>query len=252
MAGAERRPSFYAARGGGWRDWWTLLHPPYTLWHLSYVAIGAGLAPRFDVGRLIATLVAFFLALGIAAHALDELNGRPLGTRIPGRVLVGAAVASLAAAAAIGFVMLFRIAAGPAFVVSGLAGIAVGVVLVVAYSLELLGGRVHTDTGFAAAWGAFPVLAAYFAQAERFTVVAVIAAAAAFAVSWAQRTLSTPARFVRRNTEGVEVAAHHVDGSVTHLGEEFILEPLEAALRALTWAMALLATALVVTRVVFG
>ena len=60
-----------------------LLHPPYTLWHLSYVAIGATLAPRFDGGRLVATLLAFFLAVGVCAHALDELHGRPLRTTIP-------------------------------------------------------------------------------------------------------------------------------------------------------------------------
>ena len=37
------RPAFYALAPGGWRDYVTLLHPPYTLWHLSYVAIGAAL-----------------------------------------------------------------------------------------------------------------------------------------------------------------------------------------------------------------
>ena len=34
-------PAFYArpsfASRGAIGDWWTLLHPPYTLWHLSYV-----------------------------------------------------------------------------------------------------------------------------------------------------------------------------------------------------------------------
>ena len=38
------RPAFYALRGGGWRDLVTLLHPPYTAWHLSYVALGAAAA----------------------------------------------------------------------------------------------------------------------------------------------------------------------------------------------------------------
>ena len=38
---SEERPAFYALAPGGWRDWWTLLHPPYTMWHLSYVALGA-------------------------------------------------------------------------------------------------------------------------------------------------------------------------------------------------------------------
>ena len=35
---AESRPAFYAAAPGGWRDWWTLLHPPYTAWHLATAA----------------------------------------------------------------------------------------------------------------------------------------------------------------------------------------------------------------------
>ena len=48
MATARRelsRPAFYALPSGGWRDLVTILHPPYTLWHLSYVALGAAAAP---------------------------------------------------------------------------------------------------------------------------------------------------------------------------------------------------------------
>src|SRR6266511_1070791 len=84
---AEARPAFYALRSGGWRDYITLLHPPYTLWHLSYVAIGAGLAPEFRWSRFGLAIAAFFLAVGVGAHALDELMGRPLQTRIPRPVL---------------------------------------------------------------------------------------------------------------------------------------------------------------------
>ena len=88
----EVRPAFYALRRGGWRDYVTLLHPPYTLWHLSYVAVGAALAPRFHLDRMLWAIAAFFLAMGVAAHALDELQGRPLRTQIPGRALVAIAV----------------------------------------------------------------------------------------------------------------------------------------------------------------
>ena len=76
VPGAGSRPAYYAARQGAWRDWWTLLHPPYTAWHLSYVVIGASLAPRVGLSALFATLIAFFLAVGLSAHALDELRGR--------------------------------------------------------------------------------------------------------------------------------------------------------------------------------
>src|SRR6266571_5654746 len=98
----EARPAFYALSAGGWRDYWTLLHPPYTAWHLSYVALGAAAAPRFDGGRLGATVLAFFLAVGLSAHALDELSGRPLRTRISDRTLRAIAIVGLGGAVAIG------------------------------------------------------------------------------------------------------------------------------------------------------
>src|SRR5438105_3022598 len=133
------RPAFYALGRGGWRDYITLLHPPYTLWHLSYVVLGAALAPAWHPGRLGAALAAFFLAVGVGAHALDELRGRPLGTLIPRWALVALAAGSIAGATAIG------IAAAADFDLWLLAFIAFGAFVVCAYNLELFGGRVHND-----------------------------------------------------------------------------------------------------------
>jgi hypothetical protein len=105
--------------------------PSYTAWHLSYVALGAATAPELHGDRLAATLLAFFLAVGVCAHALDELNGRPLRTLLSDAVLVGLAVAGLAGAVAIGIV-------GAATVSLGLLPfVAVGAFIVIAYNLEL-------------------------------------------------------------------------------------------------------------------
>jgi hypothetical protein len=239
---AERRPAFYAATGRA-GEWWTLLHPPYTAWHLSYVAIGAALAPHLDAERLVATLVAFFLAVGIAAHALDELNGRPLRTSIPSSVLASAATAALVGAVAIG-------AAGVAHVGLVLVPfVVVGAFLVAAYNLELFHGRFHTDAWFAAAWGAFPVLTAYVAQAERLSSPALLAAAAAYALSRAQRHLSSSVRFIRRQTNRVDIAIDLQDGRERTAHEDLLLDPPEAALRALTGRLAELAAALVAARI---
>jgi hypothetical protein len=216
------KPAFYALRRGGWRDYVTLLHPPYTLWHLSYVAVGAGLAPRFHLDRLLWAFAAFFLAMGVAAHALDELKGRPLRTAIPNPVLVGLAVVSLAGAVAIG------VGAAHTWGLGLLVFIAIGAVAVPAYNLEL---ALHTDAGFAFLWGAFPALTGYFVEAQTLRLEAVAAAAFAFATSLAQRTLSTPVRGARREhatTEGIE--------------------PLERSLRLLTWAMTALGVAIVAAR----
>ena len=137
---------------------------------------------------LIATLIAFFLAVGLSAHALDELRGRPLQTRIPSAALIAVAAAGLAGAVALGVVGITRAGWGL------LPFMVVGPVLVIAYNAELFGGIIHTDLGFAAAWGAFPVLVAYAAQTGGLALAPVLAAAGALALSAAQRFLSTPAR----------------------------------------------------------
>jgi hypothetical protein len=243
VAERDSRPAFYAASPGGWRDWWTLLHPPYTAWHLAYVVIGASLAPHTDVVRLLATVLAFFLAVGVAAHALDEVHGHPLRTAIPDAALWLVAGAGLLGAVALGLLGLLRV--GPGL----LAFIVVGPLLVVGYNLELFGGRLHTDVGFALAWGTFPVLTGYFAQAEGLGLVALLGGAAAFALSYAQRALSTQARLLRRRVTRVEGALVMDDGTVRDLSDRVLLEPLERALNALSWSMVVLAIALAIARI---
>ncbi len=238
----EDRPAFYALSPGGWRDYASLLHPPYTLWHLSYVAIGASLAPEVNLGWLLETLVAFFLAMGVAAHALDELHGRPLRTRIPDRVLVGLAVIGLAGAVALGVHGTFEVSPWL------WAFIGVGGFLVVAYNLELLGGAFHSDLWFALAWGAFPVLTASFAQTARVSIEAVLAAAACAAISAAQRVLSTPVRRLRRQVAEVQGSLTLSDGSTEPLDAGALRAAPERALRWLSLAMPLLAAALLVVR----
>ena len=241
MAG-ESRPAFYALRPGGWRDYLTLLHPPYTAWHLSYVAIGASLAPHVDGVRLAGTLLAFFFAVGVSAHALDEVHGHPLATGISDTALWIVAAIGLAISVTLGVAALSRV--GPGLVVF----IVVGAVLLVAYNLEWFGGRLHTDVVFAAGWGSFPVVTSYYAQAERLDAVVVVAAVAAFFLSWAQRTLSSKARDLRRRVVRVEGTMTRVDGSVTAIDMPSLLRPLEVALNALAWGMVALAIAMTLFR----
>jgi hypothetical protein len=238
----DQRAAYYAARPGGWRDWWTLLHPPYTAWHLAYVVIGACLAPVINTTRLGATLLAFFFAVGLAAHALDELHGRPLRTRIPSVTLVVVAGVGLAGSIALGVVGIAQV--GWALVPF----LVVGPVLVVAYNFELFGGVIHNDVGFAASWGAFPVLTAYVAQTGRLAVAPLIAAVGAAALSAAQRALSTPARLLRRQAADVKGAITLTAGGTIPVDRAVLLAPLEQALRAMSWAVILLAAALAIDR----
>ncbi len=242
-----RRPAFYALRPGGWRDVVTLLHPPYTAWHLSYVALGAAAAPRIYGDRLVAALVAFFLAVGVAAHALDELKGRPLQTQLSDRSLIVLATVSLAGAIAIGIAGMFSVSASLApFVV-------VGAFLVVAYNFELAGGRFHTDMWFAAAWGAFPALTSWWANTLSFehadeVAAGLLVATGCFGLSVAQRRLSAPVRELRRRTVSVSGEQRLADGTSVMLTADRLASPLDGALRALSWAVVALAASLVMLR----
>ena len=237
-----RRAAFYALRPGGWRDLVTLLHPPYTAWHLSYVAIGAAAAQTVHADRVGAALGAFLLAVGVSAHALDELNGHPLRTRLSDRALLALGGVSLAAAVGIGAAGVVTLSA------TLLPFVVIGPFLVVAYNLELFGGRFHTDAWFAAAWGAFPAFTGYWANALSLRASGVLVAVACFGLSVAQRRLSTPARELRRRTAAVEGEQRLADGRVVELSAARMSAPLEGALSAMAFALVMLACGLLAVR----
>jgi hypothetical protein len=243
MRAMSERPAFYALGSGLPGDLLTLLHPPYTAWHLSYVAIGAAIAPHLYVNRLLWTLAAFGLAVGVAAHALDELHDRPLRTGLSDRTLIVLAGVSLLGALAIGV-------AGVLIVTPTLAPfVAAGALFVPAYNLELLGGHLHSDLWFAVGWGAFPALTGYFAQAERISAAGLVVAGGCLTLSIAQRRLSSPARELRRRTRSVVGTRTRTDGATEPLTIAGLLSPLDGALSALSLAMVLLAGGLVIARV---
>ncbi|MGO9885224.1 MAG: hypothetical protein ACLPV4_19685 [Solirubrobacteraceae bacterium] len=229
------RPAFYALATGGWRDLLTLLHPPYTVWHLSYVVLGAAAASKVYGDRLVATLAAFLLAVGFSAHALDELNGRPLQTKLSRTALIVIAATSLAGAIAIGIVGAVTVS--PLLIPL----VIVGGALVPAYNLELAGGRFHSDLWFALAWGGFPAFTGFFAQSLAITPAGLLVAAGCCLLSAAQRRLSTPVRELRRQTASVTGVQTLTDGTTIELTKARLTEPLDGALSTLWIAIALVA-----------
>ena len=229
-------PAFYAAGTGGWRDWWLVLHPPYTAWHLSYVVIGACLAPVVDThaaarhpARVLlrgrdrrarprraerATAATPILRLARSSRRRRSASGSPWALARP-------------ASAETGWVLVPFIVVGP--------------LIVVAYNAELFGGIVHNDVGFAVAWGAFPVLTAYVAQAETLELAPVLAAyrglLAVGGPTTPQHSGESPAPPERaRRGHGVRPRTVRCYDRPAPI----LLAPLEGALRALCWSTVLL------------
>jgi hypothetical protein len=243
MPARTERPAFYARGRGLPGDLLALAHPPYTAWHLSYVAIGAAAAPHFYTHRLLWALAAFALAVGVSAHTLDELHDRPLGTAISDRALIAMAIIGLLGALAIGVAGVLTVTPLlTPFVVAG-------VLFVPVYNLELLGGRAHSGMWFAVGWGAFPALTGYVVESERITLAGVTVAAGCTLLSVVQRRLSTPARELRRRTRAVEGVRTRADGSTEPITVAGLLAPLDGALATLSLAMVILACGLVLARV---
>ena len=234
------RPAFYALPPGAWRDYITLLHLPFTLWHLSYVVLGAAAAPVLHLDRLGWLLLAFFLGVGLAAHALDEFHGRPLRSSLSSGRLLGVAAVSMAGALFIGVYASLTVSlwAIPFVLFGGL--------IVVAYNLEWAGGRFHSDVWFGLAWGAFPALAAYWANAERLDVEAFLVSGACFALSLAQRTLSRRAKSLRRDTHAVSGTIEFEDGRTEDISTQYLLAAPETALKLMGVSVALLASGMLV------
>jgi hypothetical protein len=242
MRAAPGRPAFYALGRGRLGELLTLLHPPYTAWHLSYFALGAAVAPHLHVDRLLWGLAAFGLAVGVAAHALDELHDHPLGTTLSDRTLIAMAALSLLGALAIGVAGVLSVTALllPFVVLGGL--------FLPAYNLELLGGRVHNDLWFALGWGAFPAITGYFVNAQRIALPGVLIAAGCLAMSVAQRRLSSPARELRRRTRSISGVRTLADGRSEELSLSGLLAPLDGALASLSLAIVVIACAAVAAR----
>lgn len=225
-----------------WAKWFNMLHWPYTIWHLSYAVIGAALATELDWAILGWTVLAFFLGMGVAAHALDLVQGDPLRQGLNTKVLCVVAAAALALAALIGALQVYW---GNISILL-LIAILLGVLLSVGYNLEWPG--FHGDWQFAAWWAVFPFLVGYLAQGIEFSPTVVAMGIFMFMTAVVQRILSTRVRFIRRKTDDPYLAERfgdpvQVENGDWGGGKAWLLAADETALAWMSAAMMLLAAA---------
>lgn len=187
------KKTWYSAEGSKLAEFWTILHLPYTAMSLSFLAIGFGIAGvhRWDVFAWI--MVAYFLGLGIAAHAFDQLPGQGSSyvKYLTPWELMALGVAAVSAAVMIGIFWMVKLAAWHLSWI-----IVLQTFFVFSYPLsKTLKGFFHTDFWFAVSFGFVPVMAGYYINTltlnPEFLPWAVVAAL----ISGIEITLS---RYVRK------------------------------------------------------
>ena len=239
-----QKPAWYALEGhGALADLVNLIHPPYTFWHLSYVALGISLAPSINVVRSVAVLVAFFLGLGMGAHALDETMGNPLKTRLSKRKLYSIGFFSLSAASVIGVYYALSLS------LLLLPLILVEVFFALSYNLEIFKKRFHNTLVFSISWGMLPFIAGYFVNSLSLSFGVILASLAVGLLTYVQRTLSIQSRSVRRLIESPVRALKLESGEEVRMSTEELMSPAEKSLKALTFTVFLFAVALICQRI---
>ncbi|MFH0904258.1 MAG: hypothetical protein V1854_03610 [Methanobacteriota archaeon] len=187
------RQTWYAAEGSKLAEFWTILHLPYTAMSLSFLAVGFGIAgvQRWDVFALV--MVAYFLGLGIAAHAFDQLPGQGSSyvKYLTPRELRSMGVAAVSAAVMIGVLLMVKLAAWHLLWI-----IPLQTFFVVAYPYaKFAKGFFHNDIWFAVSFGYIPVMAGYYINTLTLNPEFVPWAAVAAIISMIEILLS---RYVRK------------------------------------------------------
>jgi len=155
-----------------------ILFLPYTCIVTSFTAWGS-LSGSFELDRLAAICIVYFLSVGVAAHCLDAVGGKtkPWGN-LPKRKLWIVSLIALGIAFTLGLYYAFL--DSPLLFPIGIAG---GFFLF-AYNLELFGGKFHNNISTIISWGVLPVFAGSAIQTNSISIEALILAAVSALVTY--------------------------------------------------------------------
>ena len=173
-----------------------LMFLPYTGMCVSFTILGSMLAPTITWDRVAAVSLIYGLALGISAHAADNLGSKkkPWGMYFNSK--------GLWMMVALGLIVAYSIAAYYIiYYVPNL--LAVGVLegfFVFAYNLELFRGRLHTDGCFIFSWGILPVFAGYIMQTNTFGPIPLLFSTLTAIISYVHIKISRRYKELRRQT----------------------------------------------------
>ena len=170
-----------------------ILFLPYTSMVICFAALGS-LSGQFEIERLAAICIIYFLALGVSAHLLDAIGGKtkPWGD-LPKKKLWLISMVVLGIAFSIG--MYYAFLDSPLLFVIGI----VEGFFLFAYNLELFGGKFHNNASTIFSWAILPVFAGSAIQTNSITIEAVMICGVSSIITYVLITTSRKYKHLKQN-----------------------------------------------------
>jgi len=170
-----------------------ILFLPYTSIVICFAALGS-LSGQFEIERLVAICIIYFLALGVSAHLLDAIGGKtkPWGD-LPKKKLWIISMIVLGIAFSIG--MYYAFLDSPLLFVIGI----VEGFFLFAYNLELFGGKFHNNASTIFSWAILPVFAGSAIQTNSITIEAVMICGVSSIITYVLITTSRKYKHLKQN-----------------------------------------------------
>jgi len=170
-----------------------ILFLPYTSIVICFAALGS-LSGQFEIERLAAICIIYFLALGVSAHLLDAIGGKtkPWGD-LPKKKLWLISMIVLGIAFSIG--MYYAFLDSPLLFVIGI----VEGFFLFAYNLELFGGKFHNNASTIFSWAILPVFAGSAIQTNSITIEAIMICGISSIITYVLITTSRKYKHLKQN-----------------------------------------------------
>jgi hypothetical protein len=177
-----------------------MLFLPYTGMCISFTIIGSMLSESIAWDRVLSIFIIYFLALGVSAHAADNLGSKkikPWGNYFSTFELRLMVIGGLSVSYMLGIYYIITFAPLLLFI-----AIIEGFFLF-AYNFELFNGLFHNNFWFAVSWGALPLLAGFVIQTNSISVLSLISSIMAFLVAYTEIRISRKYKELKRNPQDV-------------------------------------------------
>lgn len=177
-----------------------MLFLPYTGMCISFTIIGSMLSESIAWDRVLSIFIIYFLALGVSAHAADNLGSKkikPWGNFFSTFELRLMVIGGLSVSYILGIYYIITFA--PLLLIIAI----IEGFFLFAYNFELFNGLFHNNFWFAVSWGGLPLLAGFVIQTNSISVLSLISSIMAFLLAYTEIRISRKYKELKRKPQDV-------------------------------------------------